>query len=95
LSVLLPSIFGLVVIVAVTRLIDRSFVNDYFVASAFVSAFVVLSDMGISTAFIRDVAKDNSIMDKYFTNYYLLHLIAASSMKLRYSSRVLLSSYSW
>ncbi len=77
LTLVIPNIFSLFLVIYVTRILGPTGYGEYATAIAFVSLFLIISDLGISAIVVRDVARDKSLVNKYIHNFLSIKIILA------------------
>ncbi len=75
LSEAVSSLLSFFLVVMIARLLGSEGLGIYSFAFAFAGLFLVFYDFGISTFFVREVAKNKKNVEKYFGNYASLRLI--------------------
>lgn len=80
LSIFMPNILNLALLMIVARILLNSGMNDYSVTINYVTMFALISDIGTSGIIIRDIARDHSLLDKYFGTYFSIRLATTSIM---------------
>jgi len=71
---LLAKLFSLILVLYATRTLGRHLYGNYVEVAAFVGLFSFLTDLGLSTVAVRDVAQDRSLATRYVSNMLLLRL---------------------
>ncbi len=66
---------GFVLLLVALNTLDTSEFGDYNAALAFVALFAVVTDLGLSTLAVRDVAQDHAQLPRYVGNLLALRLV--------------------
>lgn len=72
---IINKILSMVVIIYIARYLGTTYFGKYSFAIAFVSMFMFLTDLGLSTVLIRDVAKDRTQARKYLGNCAVIKML--------------------
>ncbi len=81
-SVMLPNVIALLQSIIVARILLNTGMNDYITALSFSSIFLMLSDLGMSTVFIRSAAKDHRNSCELFGTFVSTRLAIVASLTL-------------
>ena len=68
---LISKIFQFVLMVYAARLLDKASFGKFSFALSLSFIAVIIADLGINTLLIREIARDKSKVDKYFTNAFV------------------------
>ncbi len=77
-SMFLPNILNLAFAMLAARILLNTGLNDYDAVIGYISLFALMSDLGTTSVFVRDAARDPSRLDKYFPSYYTMRLFLAA-----------------
>lgn len=80
LSMIVPNFLNLLLIAIVSQILLKSGMNDYGAVLNYVTMFALMADFGLSTVFIRDVAKENGKMSPYFSTLLTLRIFTSVAM---------------
>lgn len=75
LSGIIEKIISFVLIIIIARYLGDVGMGKYSLAFAYVSVFIMFSDLGISTFMVREVAKDKTKTEKLFNNVFTLKIV--------------------
>jgi O-antigen/teichoic acid export membrane protein len=77
---LFSAIVSFASVMILARYLGVSLYGKYAFAFAFVGIFVIFAKFGIDTLFVRNVARENGLSEKYFRNIFSLKLILSSAV---------------
>ncbi|WP_174589762.1 flippase [Methanocella conradii] len=81
-SVMLPNVIALAQSIIVANVLLTKGMSAYITALSFSSLFLTLSDLGMSTVFIRSAAKDHEKSCRLFGTFFSTRLVIVSALTL-------------
>lgn len=76
----LPNILNLIFLMIVARILSDEGMNEYTAVIGYVALFALVSDFGLTSILVREVAKDSSKMHAYFPPFFTIRIITAVLM---------------
>lgn len=75
LAQIVPMLFGIILVFYIARILGDVGFGKYSFAFAFTGLFAVLSNLGLNTLTVREVARDKSRASKYLGNIVIINII--------------------